>query len=67
MRWFWARQLKRAAGVGCRFALSPVCPGTLGSFDFVSECHKRGMVAVPAAFTPQVQQRTHTGDNTPLL
>ena len=50
--WLHLVQLCRAAKAGCRFALSPVRPNA--GFDFVAECHKRGMLAVPAAYSPQV-------------
>lgn len=48
-------QLELAAEGGAHFALSPVCP-TVGwehTAGFVQECHKRGVLAMPAAFTPQ--------------
>lgn len=41
--------MARAARAGCRFAFSPVHPGG----GFVPACHALGMLAVPAAFSPQ--------------
>ena len=38
--------LARAAAAGCTFALSPIDP-----LGFVDECHRRGVLAVPSAFT----------------
>ncbi|CAE8708839.1 unnamed protein product [Polarella glacialis] len=47
-------QLELAARGGAHFALSPVRPSVgWGSEGFVWECHKRGVLAMPAAFTPQ--------------
>ena len=49
------KQLEIAAAEGAAFALSPVNPKFDG-FErrgFVHECHKRGIVAMPAAYTPQ--------------
>lgn len=42
-------EITKAARAGCRFALSPVKP----LHGFVHSCHASGMVAVPAAYTPQ--------------
>eukprot|EP00811_Abedinium_folium_P017614 NODE_2653_length_2172_cov_4.606357.p1 GENE.NODE_2653_length_2172_cov_4.606357~~NODE_2653_length_2172_cov_4.606357.p1 ORF type:complete len:628 (-),score=208.31 NODE_2653_length_2172_cov_4.606357:209-2092(-) len=47
-------QLEIAARGGARFALSPVRPSAgWGTTGFVGECHARGIVAVPAACSPQ--------------
>jgi len=48
-------QLKIAAEGGARFALSPVRPTHhgFGSHGFVGECHQRGILAMPAACSPQ--------------
>ena len=49
------KQLEIAHKGGAAFALSPVRP-THGGFEehgFVKECHARGIVAMPAAYTPQ--------------
>ena len=35
-----------AAALGATFALSPIDP-----IGFVDECHRRGVLAVPSAFT----------------
>jgi 2-keto-3-deoxy-6-phosphogluconate aldolase len=45
-------QIELAASAGCVFALSPV---NAKECDFIQECHRRGILAVPAAFTPQVR------------
>lgn len=47
-------QLEKATADGAHFALSPVRPTAgWGAAGFVRECHKRGVLAMPAAFTPQ--------------
>jgi 2-dehydro-3-deoxyphosphogluconate aldolase/(4S)-4-hydroxy-2-oxoglutarate aldolase len=47
-------QLELSARGGAHFALSPVRPTvTFGKDGFVQECHKRGVLAMPAAYTPQ--------------
>lgn len=47
-------QLEIAARGGAKFIVSPVRP-TIGWGDrtFVEECHKRGVLAMPSAFSPQ--------------
>jgi len=46
--------LELAVQGGARFALSPVRPTVgWGHGGFVRECHRRGVLAMPAAFTPQ--------------
>ena len=42
-------QVELAAGAGAAFAMSPIHPDD----GFVAACHARGMLAVPAAYTPQ--------------
>merc|ERR1712050_350193 len=47
-------QLDLAARGGADFALSAVRPTAgWGGSGFVQECHRRGVLAMPAAFTPQ--------------
>ena len=45
----YPEQLEVAARCGAVFALSPVRP----TWDFVRTCHSKGVLAVPAAFSPQ--------------
>eukprot|EP00929_Paragymnodinium_shiwhaense_P014388 TRINITY_DN122292_c0_g1_i1.p1 TRINITY_DN122292_c0_g1~~TRINITY_DN122292_c0_g1_i1.p1 ORF type:complete len:663 (-),score=98.28 TRINITY_DN122292_c0_g1_i1:146-2074(-) len=48
------RDLELAATGGAHFALSPVRPTvSFGEHGFVGECHRRGVLAMPAAYTPQ--------------
>ncbi len=49
------KELEIAKEGGARFALSPVNPRHDGfeANGFVHECHARGVLAMPAAFTPQ--------------
>lgn len=49
------KQLEIAKEGGAHFALSPVNPKHHGfeTNGFVHECHSRGIVAMPAAYTPQ--------------
>jgi len=44
------KQLKIARRCGAKFALSPVNPK---EWDFIGSCHDLGVLAVPAAFSPQ--------------
>jgi 2-dehydro-3-deoxyphosphogluconate aldolase / (4S)-4-hydroxy-2-oxoglutarate aldolase len=44
-----AHDVEVAAAAGAQFAISPIHPDD----GFVSSCHAHGMLAVPAAFTPQ--------------
>lgn len=47
-------QLELAAKGGAHFALSPVRPiESFGGEGFVQACHRMGVLAMPAAFTPQ--------------
>lgn len=47
-------QLATAAAGGAHFALSPVRPTVgFGEEGFVRACHRLGVLAMPAAFTPQ--------------
>merc|ERR1719436_361717 len=39
-------EVGRAASLGATYALSPIDP-----LGFVEECHRRGLLAVPSAFT----------------
>lgn len=43
-----------AARCGAVFALSPINPS---DWNFISRCHERGVLAVPAAFSPQEMYR----------
>ena len=49
------KQLEIAHAGGAAFALSPVNPKFDGFEEngFVKECHARGILAMPAAYTPQ--------------
>eukprot|EP01114_Cavostelium_apophysatum_P004421 TRINITY_DN1464_c1_g1_i4.p1 TRINITY_DN1464_c1_g1~~TRINITY_DN1464_c1_g1_i4.p1 ORF type:complete len:542 (+),score=130.41 TRINITY_DN1464_c1_g1_i4:279-1904(+) len=40
-------QLDELAKIGIKFAISPISPK-----GFVQECHRRGILAIPAAFSP---------------
>eukprot|EP01121_Diplochlamys_sp_Union-15-3_P005445 TRINITY_DN1577_c0_g1_i2.p1 TRINITY_DN1577_c0_g1~~TRINITY_DN1577_c0_g1_i2.p1 ORF type:complete len:538 (+),score=103.89 TRINITY_DN1577_c0_g1_i2:45-1658(+) len=42
------KQLEGVVNTGVKFALSPINPK-----GFVEECHKHGILAIPAAFSPQ--------------
>lgn len=42
-------EVELAARAGCRFAMSPIHP----TDGFVAACHAHGMLAIPAAYTPQ--------------
>jgi len=47
-------ELGRAAALGASFALSPIDP-----IGFVEECHRRGLVAVPSAFSSNEMWQLH--------
>jgi len=47
-------QLGRAASLGAAFALSPIDP-----VGFIEECHRRGILAVPAGFSSNECWRMH--------
>ena len=46
--------VRTAASLGASFALSPIDPT-----GFIEECHRRGVLAVPSAFTPNEWYKLH--------